>query len=462
MNMSNELPIKSIFKAYDIRGIVGSELSNPIVKKIGQAIGTKALSQKQKTICVGYDGRLSSPSLSAMLIDGLLSTGINVIDIGLCTTPMLYFSNFNQETDTGVMITGSHNPPEYNGFKIVINKKTLSSNDIQNLYQTILDSNFLTGEGNKKSLSIKSQYLDEISDSINLKRPMKVAIDCGNGSAGVCAEDLFNRLGVKTEPLFCDVDGNFPNHHPDPSNPKNLLDLKDALKKGDSELGLAFDGDADRLGVVTKDGEIIFPDRQLLLFSEAVLKECPQSSIIFDVKSTRHLFSWIKEKGGIPVIWKTGHSFIKQKMKELNASLAGEMSGHTFFNDRWYGFDDGLYAAARLLEILSEFDDPSKILKALPKGFSTPELNIKLNEGEQHKLIAELQETASFPGAKEIIKIDGLRVEYKGGFGLMRPSNTTPVIVLRFEADTEKKLQEIQDQFKSILTEHISPEKIPF
>jgi phosphomannomutase/phosphoglucomutase len=360
------------------------------------------------------------------------------------------------------MITGSHNPPEYNGFKIVINKKTLSSNDIQNLYQTILDSNFLTGEGNKKSLSIKSQYLDEISDSINLKRPMKVAIDCGNGSAGVCAEDLFNRLGVKTEPLFCDVDGNFPNHHPDPSNPKNLLDLKDALKKGNSELGLAFDGDADRLGVVTKDGEIIFPDRQLLLFSEAVLKECPQSSIIFDVKSTRHLFSWIKEKGGIPVIWKTGHSFIKQKMKELNASLAGEMSGHTFFNDRWYGFDDGLYAAARLLEILSEFDDPSKILKALPKGFSTPELNIKLNEGEQHKLITELQETASFPGAKEIIKIDGLRVEYKGGFGLMRPSNTTPVIVLRFEADTEKKLQEIQDQFKSILTEHISPEKIPF
>ena len=360
------------------------------------------------------------------------------------------------------MITGSHNPPEYNGFKIVINKKTLSSNDIQNLYQTILDSDFLTGEGNKKSLSIKSQYLDEISDSIKLKRPMKVAIDCGNGAAGVCAEDLFKKLGVETEPLFCDVDGNFPNHHPDPSNPKNLLDLKDALKKGGSELGLAFDGDADRLGVVTKDGEIIFPDRQLLLFSEAVLKECPQSSIIFDVKSTRHLFSWIIEKGGIPVIWKTGHSFIKQKMKELNASLAGEMSGHTFFNDRWYGFDDGLYAAARLLEILSEFDDPSKILKALPKGFSTPELNIKLNEGEQHKLIAELQETASFSSATEIIKIDGLRVEYKEGFGLMRASNTTPVIVLRFEADTEKKLQEIQDQFKSILTKHISPEKIPF
>ena len=460
--MNDELPIKSIFKAYDIRGVVGTELTNPVVKKIGQAIGSMALSQKKKTICVGYDGRLSSPELSVTLIEGLLSTGIDVINIGLCTTPMLYFSNFHQKTGTGVMITGSHNPPEYNGFKIVINEKTLTSGDILNLYKIILDSNYLSGKGEQKSFSIKSHYLDEISNSIKLKRSMKVAIDCGNGAAGVCAEELFKKLGVQTEPLFCDVDGNFPNHHPDPSNSKNLLDLKSALKNGDSELGLAFDGDADRLGVVTKDGEIIFPDRQLLLFSEAVLKECPQTSIIFDVKSTRHLFSWITQKGGIPVIWKTGHSFIKQKMKELNASLAGEMSGHIFFNDRWYGFDDGLYAAARLLEILSEFDDPSKILKALPKGFSTPELNIKLHEGEQHKLIKKLQETALFPGASEVIKIDGLRVEYKEGFGLMRASNTTPVIVLRFEADTEKKLQEIQAEFKLILEQYISPEKIPF
>ena len=455
-------PLKSIFKAYDIRGVVGTELTNPIVKKIGQAIGTMALSQKKKTICVGYDGRLSSPELSVILIDGLLSTGIDVINIGLCSTPMLYLSNFHQKTGTGVMITGSHNPPEYNGFKIVINEKTLTSGDILNLYQTILDSNYLNGEGEQKSLSIKTHYLDEISNSIKLKRSMKVAIDCGNGAAGVCAEELFKKLGVRTEPLFCDVDGNFPNHHPDPSNPKNLLDLKNALQKGDSELGLAFDGDADRLGVVTKDGEIIFPDRLLLLFSAAVLKEYPQTSIIFDVKSTRHLFSWIKDKGGIPVIWKTGHSFIKEKMKELNASLAGEMSGHIFFNDRWYGFDDGLYAAARLLEILSEFDDPSKILNALPKGFSTPELNIKLREDEQHKIIKKLQETALFPSASEVIKIDGLRVEYKEGFGLMRASNTTPVIVLRFEADTEKKLKEIQAEFKSILTKHISLEKIPF
>jgi len=460
--MNDELPIKSIFKAYDIRGVVGTELTNPVVKKIGQAIGSMALSQKKKTICVGYDGRLSSPELSVTLIEGLLSTGIDVINIGLCTTPMLYFSNFHQKTGTGVMITGSHNPPEYNGFKIVINEKTLTSGDILNLYKIILDSNYLSGKGEQKSFSIKSHYLDEISNSIKLKRSMKVAIDCGNGAAGVCAEELFKKLGVQTEPLFCDVDGNFPNHHPDPSNSKNLLDLKSALKNGDSELGLAFDGDADRLGVVTKDGEIIFPDRQLLLFSEAVLKECPQTSIIFDVKSTRHLFSWITQRGGIPVIWKTGHSFIKQKMKELNASLAGEMSGHIFFNDRWYGFDDGLYAAARLLEILSEFDDPSKILKALPKGFSTPELNVKLHEGEQHKLIKKLQETALFPGASEVIKIDGLRVEYKEGFGLMRASNTTPVIVLRFEADTEKKLQEIQAEFKSILEQYISPEKIPF
>ena len=460
--MHDELPNKSIFKAYDIRGIVGTDLTTHIVKKIGQAIGTMALSQKQKSICVGCDGRLSSPNLSKILIDGLLSTGINVINIGLCSTPMLYFSNFHQATGTGVMITGSHNPPEYNGFKIVINQKTLTSDDIQDLYKAILDDDHLIGKGQETFVNIKNAYLDRISNSIKLKRPMKVVIDCGNGAGGVCAEELFKRLGVATEALFCDVDGNFPNHHPDPSDPKNLIDIKNTLKNGDSELGLAFDGDADRLGVITKDGEIIFPDRQLLLFSEAVLKENPHTPIIFDVKSTRHLFSWIKQKGGIPIIWKTGHSLIKQKMKEMKASLAGEMSGHTFFNDRWYGFDDGLYAAARLLEILSEFDDPSKILKALPKGFSTPELNIKLNEGEQHKLIAELQETASFSSATEIIKIDGLRVEYKEGFGLMRASNTTPVIVLRFEADTEKKLQEIQDQFKSILTKHISPEKIPF
>jgi len=460
--MSDELPNKDIFKAYDIRGVVDLDLTGPVVKKIGKAIGSMALSKDQKIICVGYDGRLSSPSLAKELIKGMTSTGINVINIGLCTTPMLYFSNFHLSTKTGVMITGSHNPPEYNGFKMVIDEKTLSSVEIQNLYKIILDSDYKEGSGQVKSKNIKKDYLRKIIDTIKLKRPMKVAIDCGNGAGGVCAEKLFKSLGVDVEAIFCDVDGNFPNHHPDPSNPKNFLDLKDILSKGDAELGLAFDGDADRLGVMTKDGEIIFPDRQLLLFSEAVLKEFPGSSIIFDVKSTRHLFSWIRQRGGIPVISKTGHSFIKQKMKEINAVLAGEMSGHTFFNDKWYGFDDGIYAGARLLEILSQFDDPSTALKNLPKSHSTPELNIKLNEGEQHTLINKLQETEEFHDAIDVIKIDGLRVEYQDGFGLMRASNTTPVIVLRFEAETEERLIFIQNEFKSKLAKHIPSEKIPF
>lgn len=456
------LPNKNIFKAYDIRGVVNQDLTTPIVKKIGQAIGSMALSQKQENICVGYDGRLSSPQLARELINGILSTGIDVTNIGLCTTPMLYFSNYHLSTGTGVMITGSHNPPEYNGFKIVINEKTLSSDEIQHLYKIILNSSYQNGKGQEKSLSVKNDYLKKISSSIKLKRPMKIAIDCGNGAGGVCAQELFENLGVDVEAIFCDVDGNFPNHHPDPSNPKNFQDLKRILKEGNSELGLAFDGDADRLGVITKDGEIIFPDRQLLLFSEAVLKKNPGSSVIFDVKSSRHLFSWIRQRGGKPIIWKTGHSLIKQKMKEINASLAGEMSGHTFFNDKWYGFDDGIYAAARLLEILSEFKDPSKILKDLPKSFSTPELNIKLKEGEQHTIISKLQETAEFPEAIDIIKIDGLRIEYTDGFGLMRASNTTPVIVLRFEAESKEKLKSIQDEFKLKLIEYIPPENIPF
>jgi phosphomannomutase/phosphoglucomutase len=360
------------------------------------------------------------------------------------------------------MITGSHNPPEYNGFKIVINARTLSSEQIQGLYKRIIDKKFSKGNGSLADKKIQSQYLAKIYEGINIKRPMKVTIDCGNGAAGVCAENLYKGLNLTVETLFGDVDGYFPNHHPDPSNPSNLTDLQKNLAATDSEIGLAFDGDADRLGVVTKSGEIIYPDRQLLLFSEWVLKENPGATVIFDVKSTRHLFKWIRDKGGIPLIWKTGHSLIKEKMKETNAILAGEMSGHTFFCDKWYGFDDGLYAGARLLEILSHFDDPSLVLEALPKGFSTPELNIKLEEGEQHALIKVMQDNAVFPEALEIIKIDGLRVEYKNGFGLMRASNTTPVIVLRFEANTSDDLSIIQDKFRSVLEMYIDRDKISF
>ena len=360
------------------------------------------------------------------------------------------------------MITGSHNPPDYNGFKIVINDETLSTDGIQKLYKIIIEKSYLTGKGEMRSANIKLPYLKKIYKDIKLARPISIAIDCGNGAASVCAEELYKGIGAKVESLFCNIDGNFPNHHPDPSNLKNLTSLQELLAKGDSELGLAFDGDGDRLGVVTKKGEVIFPDRQLLLFAEDVLKKNPGASIIFDVKSTRHLFSWIKDRGGIPIIWKTGHSLIKAKMKESKAILAGEMSGHMFFNDRWYGFDDGVYAGARLIEILSHFDNPSEILEALPKSFSTPELHIKLEEGEQHRIIKTLQIEAKFENANEIIKIDGLRVEYNFGFGLMRASNTTPVIVLRFEANSSKNLKLIQNEFKEILKTYIPQEKILF
>ena len=462
MNTNKKLPEKNIFKAYDIRGVVGKTLNDSSIVQIGKSIGSEALKQNQKDICVGYDGRLSSPHIFKLLSKGLLSTGVNVTNIGLVTTPMLYFSTHQLNTKSGIMITGSHNPPEYNGFKIVINDKTLSTDEIQVLYRRIIKEDYLVGEGEMSNANIKTSYLEEIYSDIKLARPIRIAIDCGNGAASVCAEELYKGIGAKVESLFCNIDGNFPNHHPDPSNLKNLISLQEALKNGNSELGLAFDGDGDRLGVVSKKGEIIFPDRQLLLFAEDVLKKNPGASIIFDVKSTRHLFSWIKDKGGIPIIWKTGHSLIKAKMKETKAILAGEMSGHTFFNDRWYGFDDGIYAGARLIEILSHFENPSEILEALPKSFSTPELNIKLIEGEQHKIIKTLQSNAKFQNANEIIKIDGLRVEYDYGFGLMRASNTTPVIVLRFEADSNKNLKLIQKDFKKILEHYVSQDKIPF
>ena len=453
---------KNIFKAYDIRGIVGESLDLESVENIGRSVGSEAISQKQSTICVGYDGRLSSPDLCQALIKGLLSTGIKVVEIGLVTTPMLYFSTHLLETNTGIMITGSHNPPDYNGFKIMIAGETISSEKIQSLYQRIINNQFLTGIGSSTRADIQNQYLTAIYKDIKVKRPIKITIDCGNGAGGICAEELYKGLGAEVTALYCDVDGNSPNHHPDPSNPDNLIDLQNNLASTDSEIGLAFDGDADRLGVVTKSGEIIYPDRQLLLFAESVLKDHPGATVIFDVKSTKHLFKWIEDKGGIPLIWKTGHSLIKKKMKEVNAVLAGEMSGHTFFNDKWYGFDDGLYAGARLLEILSNFDDPSAILEALPKSVSTPELNIKLEEGEQHKIIQQLQEEALFSDALNIIKIDGLRVEYANGFGLMRASNTTPVIVLRFEAESSTELNKIQKDFKIQLEKYINTVRIPF
>ena len=440
-----------IFKAYDIRGIVGVSLTPETVELIGKALGTEARKRGGTAVTIGRDGRLSGPALSSALARGLQSTGLNVIDIGVCATPMVYFGAHHYGTESGVMVTGSHNPPEYNGIKMVIEGETLALDAIQSLKCAIEADNFTRGTGSYEARNIADDYVSRIVGDAKLARPMKIVVDCGNGSPGAIAPRLFRALGCEVIELFCEVDGNFPNHHPDPSQPKNLQDVIRALKDSDAEIGLAFDGDGDRLGVVTKDGEIIYPDRQLMLFAADVLSRVPNGEIIFDVKSSRNLFKWIREHGGRPLMWKTGHSLIKLKMKQVGSPLAGEMSGHTFFKERWYGFDDALYCGARLLEIISKFADASAPLKALPNAVSTPELNWKLAEGEPHRLIDSLLHTAKFEGALEVITIDGLRVEYPDGFGLARASNTTPVIVLRFEAETEAALERIKEDFRRVL-----------
>ncbi|WP_334107167.1 phosphomannomutase/phosphoglucomutase [Methylobacillus sp.] len=453
---------KEIFKAYDIRGIVGKTLTPDMVEAIGHAIGSEAALREQKSICIGYDGRLSGPELAAALSRGIRKSGLDVINLGLVATPMVYFAAYHLNTGSGVMVTGSHNPPEYNGLKMVVAGETLSGEAIQRLRTRIDNNDFTHGGGTESNHDIAPAYIECIASDIKLKRPIKLTVDCGNGVPGAFAGKLYRALGCEVEELFCEVDGHFPNHHPDPSVPENLTDLITNLRSGQSEIGFAFDGDGDRLGVVTKDGSIIYPDRQLLLFAEDVLKRNPQATIIYDVKSTRNLAPWIKQRGGEPLMWKTGHSLVKAKMKETGAALAGEMSGHVFFKERWYGFDDGLYAGARLLEILSQFDDPSAVLNSLPDSVSTPEQHINMQEGEPHQLISQLQASAKFEGADEVITIDGLRVEYSDGFGLMRPSNTTPVIVLRFEADNAEALKRIQDQFRSVILAAAPDAKLPF
>ena len=466
--MQNQIP-KEIFKAYDIRGIVGKTLTPQIVEAIGQALGSEAKARNQSEICIGYDGRLSGPELAAALARGIQRSGINVVNLGMVATPMVYFAAYHLNNHCGVMVTGSHNPPDYNGLKMVLAGETLSNDTIQALKTRIIEGDFSHGAGTARNYDIAPHYIATIKADIKLARPLKIAVDCGNGVAGAFAKTLYNAVGCEVEELFCEVDGHFPNHHPDPSVPENLADLITLLQTNTAEIGLAFDGDGDRLGVVTKDGHIIYPDRQLLLFAADVLSRNVAASIIFDVKSTRNLSPWIKQHGGNPVMWKTGHSLVKAKIKEINAALAGEMSGHVFFNDadangkkRWYGFDDGLYSGARLLEILSRFADVSAVLIALPDSVSTPEQHIHMSEGEPHALIAHLQNTAKFDGATEVITIDGLRVEYADGFGLMRPSNTTPVVVMRFEADNDAALKRIQQAFKRIILSAAPQVKLPF
>ncbi len=453
---------KEIFKAYDVRGIVGRTLTAPIVRAIGAALGSRAQEQQQHSMVVGRDGRLSGRELCAALADGIRSTGVAVIDVGQVATPMLYFATHHFNTGSGVMVTGSHNPPEYNGLKMMIAGDTLANDAIQALRARIEDEKLLRGAGALRQADIGEAYLTRIAQDVTLARPLHIALDCGNGVAGAFAPALFRRLGCRVDELFCEVDGTFPNHHPDPSQPENLQHLIAHVRNSEAEIGLAFDGDGDRLGVVSKNGSIIYPDRQLMLFAADVLSRQPGADIIYDVKCTRNLSKWIRDHGGKPQMWKTGHSLIKARMKQTGAALAGEMSGHIFFKERWYGFDDGLYAGARLLEFLSRQADVNKVFADLPDSVNTPELQIKLEEGENHRLIQSIQQHARFPASREINTIDGVRVEYADGFGLVRASNTTPVLVLRFEADNAAGLMRIKSEFRQMFEQFAPHAHLPF
>jgi phosphomannomutase/phosphoglucomutase len=440
-----------IFRTYDIRGVVGRSLTPELVREIGRALGTLGRSRGAPVFAVCRDGRLSGPQLVAALTEGLNAAGADVIDIGMTPTPVAYFAAHHLETRSCVAVSGSHNPPPYNGLKMVVAGDTLYGEEIQELRKTIEKGAFASGAGKTTSANVLDAYVERIAGDVKLARPFHIAVDCGNGVAGLLAPRLYRRLGCEVTELFCEVDGNFPNHHPDPAQPENLVDLIKTLKSTKAELGLAFDGDGDRLGVVTKDGENIFADRQLMLLAKDVLKRNPGAEIIYDVKSTRLLAPWIERHGGRPTIWKTGHSLIKAKLKETGALLAGEMSGHTFFKERWYGFDDALYGGARLLEVLSKEPDANAALKNLPNAPSTPEIHWQLDEGEPHRLVAKLQASKPFPGAERVLTIDGVRVEYADGFGLARASNTTPVIVIRFEADNAAALERIKKDFRAAL-----------
>ncbi len=456
------LPAAEIFKAYDIRGIVGKTLTAESVRAIGRAIGSEARARNQTAIAIGRDGRLSGPELAQALAQGICAAGVNVVDIGMVPTPLSYFAAFQLGTGSAISVTGSHNPPDYNGLKMVLDGETLAGAKIQDLRRRLERGDLASGSGTVSRADIRQAYIERIAGDVKLARRMKIVMDCGNGVAGDVAPRLFRALGCEVDELFCEVDGNFPNHHPDPSKPENLQDVIRRLGETDAELGLAFDGDGDRLGVVTKDGHIIYPDRQLMLFADDVLQRNPGAQIVYDVKCTRNLAGWIRARGGEPLMWLTGHSHIKAKLRETGAPLAGEMSGHVFFKERWYGFDDGLYAGCRLLEILSRSADSNAVLKALPDSAATPEINLKMKEGEPFVLVDELKRGAGFQGAREIITIDGVRVEYADGFGLARPSNTTPVVVLRFEADDEAALERIKADFRRAIRSARPGIELPF
>ncbi|MQU62461.1 phosphomannomutase/phosphoglucomutase [Pseudomonas sp. FSL R10-1350] len=452
----------TIFRAYDIRGVVPETLTAETAYWIGRAIGSQSLAEGEPHVSIGRDGRLSGPALVERLIQGVADSGCQVSDVGLVPTPALYYAANVLAGKSGVMLTGSHNPSNYNGFKIVIAGDTLANEQIQALHTRLKNNDLTWGEGSIERVDILSRYADEIVKDIKLAKKLKVVVDCGNGAAGVIAPQLLEALGCEVIPLFCEVDGNFPNHHPDPGKPENLVDLIAKVKETNADLGLAFDGDGDRVGVVTNTGTMVFPDRLLMLFAQDVLERNPNAEIIFDVKCTRRLTPLIKEYGGRPLMWKTGHSLIKKKMKATGALLAGEMSGHIFFKERWFGFDDGIYSAARLLEILSKQQQTAEeLFETFPKDISTPEINIDVTDESKFSIIEALHD-AQWGEAAELTSIDGVRVDYPQGWGLVRASNTTPVLVLRFEADTEAELQRIKDVFHAQL-KRVAPDlQLPF
>lgn len=443
-----------IFKAYDIRGVVPNALHPDMAQALGRVFGARALAEGETVVAVGRDGRLSSPELASALIHGLRQAGVDVIDVGMVTTPMLYFAAHTL-CRSGIQVTGSHNPKHHNGFKMVMAGRAIYGEEVQALRQAIEAESPAAAQaetrGALREVNVLNDYVQRIVGDVKLARPLKVVVDCGNGVAGASAPQLFRALGCEVIELFSEVDGNFPNHHPDPSKPENLRDLIVTLQTTGADLGLAFDGDGDRLGIVTPSGQNIFPDRQMLLFAQDVLSRVPGGAIVFDVKCSQRLAPAIRAAGGVPLMYKTGHSLIKAKMKEIDSPLGGEMSGHIFFKERWYGFDDGTYAGARLLEILSREANPGAVLEALPTSHSTPELNVACADGEPHRLVAELQALAHFAAPAEVNTIDGLRVDWPDGFGLIRASNTTPVLVLRFEGQTPEALQRIETEMLALL-----------
>jgi phosphomannomutase len=444
----------SAFKAYDIRGVVGKDIDAAFAEHLGRAFGSAAVAAGERAVAVGRDGRVSGPMLVEALIRGLVSTGLDVVDLGAVTTPMLYYVAATRGAhgcSSGIQITGSHNPKDYNGFKMVLAGKAIYGDEIQGLRRSIEAEDYVTATGRAAAMDILAEYRARIVGDCRLARPMKIVVDCGNGIPGASAPGILRALGCEVVELYSEVDGDFPNHHPDPSKPENLADLIRSVQDHEAELGLAFDGDGDRLGVVTRDGQIIYPDRQLMLFASDILTRVKGGTIIFDVKCTQRLAPAIRRAGGTPLMWKTGHSLVKAKLRETGAPIAGEMSGHIFFAERWYGFDDATYTAARLLEILSRSQNPSHVLNGLPTSFSTPELNVPCAEGEPQRVVADLLKAPNFPGASEIVTIDGLRVDYDDGFGLIRASNTTPVLVLRFEGHTEAALQRIETELMAAL-----------